>query len=366
MSTPESSRPDTEREGQAALSLIHSFSRKLGAVCLDVHEAVINIGDVAKEFERQQAQLGPLRESAGVMVSANRQIDGATASAHTAAASGRSDLENSRQAIGQAVGRVGALADAVEKIEKRLEEIGRSLKEVAGISGTIEAIASQTNLLALNATIEAARAGEAGRGFAVVAGEVKALAGQTRQATLKIGSTISTLSSHISGLVGDSATATKDAKATRAGTHVIEEAIERVSRNFATLAELNGTIANSARSNLGHCDQLTAQLDEFGQRIAGSFKNLRSVDEQCEKLLDGLEGLIDDIITSEFAIDDTPYLGATRAMAGEITAALEDALRSGEVSLEDLFDDTYTEIPNTNPQQYMGRYTLVAERRLLH
>jgi methyl-accepting chemotaxis protein len=358
------STPEIEQEDQTARSLINAFSRRLGAVCLEVHEAVIDIGNVAKEFEQQEAQLGPLRESAGVMAAANRQIDGATASAHTTAAAGRSELENSRQAIDQAVSPVAALSGTVEKIEKRLEEIGRSLKEVAGISGTIEAIARQTNLLALNATIEAARAGEAGRGFAVVAGEVKALASQTRQATLKIGSTISTLSSQISGLVSDSAAATKDAQATRAGTHVIEEAIERVSRNFATLAELNGTIADSARGNLGHCDRLTAQLDDFDRRIAGSFKNVRSIDGRCENLLEGLESLVDDVATASLRTDDTPYVEATRVLAEEVTATFEQAIRQGEVSLEDLFDETYTEIPNTDPQQYLARWTAIGDRRL--
>ncbi|WP_327196309.1 cache domain-containing protein [Sphingomonas sp. Leaf17] len=46
-------------------------------------------------------------------------------------------------------------------------------------------IASRTNMLALNATIEAARSGEAGRGFAVVAQEVKNLASQARQSSIR-------------------------------------------------------------------------------------------------------------------------------------------------------------------------------------
>jgi methyl-accepting chemotaxis protein len=79
----------------------------------------------------------------------------------------------------QATGEAQAITAAVESLTASVEEIGQ-------ISNLIRTIAAQTNLLALNATIEAARAGNAGRGFAVVAQEVKALAGQTGQATEEI------------------------------------------------------------------------------------------------------------------------------------------------------------------------------------
>ncbi len=71
-----------------------------------------------------------------------------------------------------------------------IDDLADVAEEISKVTDLITAIASQTNLLALNATIEAARAGDAGRGFAVVAQEVKALAGQTSQATRDIAARI--------------------------------------------------------------------------------------------------------------------------------------------------------------------------------
>ncbi len=74
-----------------------------------------------------------------------------------------------------------------------IDDLVEVADEIGKVTGLISAIASQTNLLALNATIEAARAGDAGRGFAVVAQEVKALAGQTANATREIAGRIAAM-----------------------------------------------------------------------------------------------------------------------------------------------------------------------------
>src|ERR1700732_275779 len=128
----------SEDEARAAVSVVRSLSGKLGALGLDVHDGTSHINDVAKQFERQEAQFQRLRTSAEVMVEANRQIDRATETVHATAESARTELEASRQTIGQAVGRVGVLIEAVERIERRLGAIGSSLDAVAGISGALE------------------------------------------------------------------------------------------------------------------------------------------------------------------------------------------------------------------------------------
>lgn len=85
----------------------------------------------------------------------------------------------------------------------KVNELGHSAGEVGKISEAIKEISEQTNLLALNATIEAARAGEAGKGFSVVANEIKDLATQTAEATLKIKNQIDTIQRVIAETVSE-------------------------------------------------------------------------------------------------------------------------------------------------------------------
>jgi methyl-accepting chemotaxis protein len=347
-----------------AVAVVQLVGRKIGSVGLDVHEAASKVTELGKQFELQQTQCQELRRSAESMAGANRRIDSATGIAYNTAESGQIELENSRQAIAGAVARVATLADSVERIEHRLAEISASLKEVAGVSGSIEAIARQTNLLALNATIEAARAGAAGRGFAVVAGEVKALAEQTRQATLKIRKTVDLLSGQITTLIGESTKAAKDAAATREGTKLIEDAVDKVSQGFVKLTEISGTVAATARANMGQCDGLLRELETLDRGVTTSLGNVGVATTQFTNAINTIALLIDEIATSEVPTDDSPYLARAGIAARQVVQMFEEGIARGEITYDDLFDENYTEIPNTNPKQYLAKFTELCDRYL--
>jgi methyl-accepting chemotaxis protein len=84
--------------------------------------------------------------------------------------------------------------------------------------------------------------------------------------------------------------------------------------------------------------------------------------------VDGLlklsETLIEFIAESGVETPDTPLIRAVVDTAKRITEALEAAIGRGELTLDQLFDENYREIPGTDPKQYLTDYVEVTDRLL--
>ena len=343
-------------------SLVNLISRRLGEFGLMLHETTTDITEVANESERQVVQFKRLRDSADLMVEVNRKIDISSGAAQETTRAGQAELSDCRSAMTEAMKCMSLLVNTTEAIERRLSEVEKALTDVAGVSKAIESVAQQTNLLALNATIEASRAGDAGRGFAVVAAEVKTLAGQTREATLRIRSTVNNLSSQVAQLKSDSIRGSSDARGTYESALIIENAIGRVGGSLTELTELNKGIKAEATENLKYCVATIDELTGLERGVASSSKNLSSANAQVTGTLDKLARLINEIGTSSVPTDDTPYLEASSAMRARILDVFERALASKALTIDELFSEDYTEIPGTNPTQYVAKFTRLCER----
>jgi methyl-accepting chemotaxis protein len=349
-------------ETQSVPSLVNLISRRLGEFGLMLHETTTDITEATNESERQVVQFKRLRDSADLMVEVNRKIDISSGAAQETTKVGEAELSHCRSAMTEAMKCMSLLVNTTEAIERRLSEVEKALTDVAGVSKAIESIARQTNLLALNATIEASRAGSAGRGFAVVAAEVKTLAGQTREATLHIRSTVNNLSSQIAQLKSDSTRGTSDARETYQSALSIENAIGRVGGSLAELFELNKGIKAEASENLQHCVATINELTGLERGVGSSSKNLSSANAQVTGTLDKLARLINEIGTSSVPTDDTPYLEASNAMRTRILDVFDRALASKALTIDELFSEDYREIPGTNPTQYTAKFSRVCER----
>jgi methyl-accepting chemotaxis protein len=98
---------------------------------------------------------------------------------------------------------LGSTRLAVRLKDEMLERViglSQSLSDMVVLTREVQNIGRATHLLAINASVEAARAGEAGGGFAVVAEEVRHLAGQSRQAGIRLSKHMAAMQDSIDGL----------------------------------------------------------------------------------------------------------------------------------------------------------------------
>ncbi|HEX3114063.1 MAG TPA: methyl-accepting chemotaxis protein [Bradyrhizobium sp.] len=344
--------------------LVDRLANRIGGLGVELADVAGNLQEVAGRVSIQSERFGHLQQTAETMVSANHDIAGASKAVQTATTAAVSEITQSRAAVETAVKHIAELIEAVGRIEHRLGAVGTALAQVAKVSGSIEAIAKQTNLLALNATIEAARAGAAGRGFAVVASEVKSLAEATRQATHLIGDTVRDLDGQVGSLIGESGDASRRAKNAGEGAQQIQSIIVRVQDGFTSVGREIDGVARAATSNLAHCDSVIDELGNLAKGVDLSSTDLKLADERVARLLDVSEGLIDLIAASGVETSDAPLIRVVIDTARQISAAFEAAIERGDISLDQLMDENYREIPGTDPKQYLTDYVALTDRIL--
>ncbi len=147
-------------------------------------------------------------------------------------------------------------AQKANNASSEMNELNKAANSVDKIVETISNISKQVNLLALNATIEAARAGEAGKGFAVVANEIKALAGQTSDATLDIKSQIENIQ-NVSSQTTDSILKVTSAI----------NSTQKIVSSIALSIEEQSSATNEISSNV---EQLSSGIREVNKNVAQS------------------------------------------------------------------------------------------------
>ena len=344
--------------------LITEMADRIGTLGVEMADIAGNVEDVAGRVSDQAIKFKALDQTAKAMVATNHEIDRAAKAAQSAASIAGAEVAESRTAVNGAVSDISELIAAVGRIAERLNTVNTVLEQVAGFSGTIETIAKQTNLLALNATIEAARAGAMGRGFSVVASEVKSLAEQTRQATRQINETVHDLTSQIGNVITESSVATSRAKQVGQSTSQIQGVIGRVQDGFEAADREVNSIASTAADNLQHCDTVILALDDLTKGVEASSVNLKQAEERVEGLLKLSETLIEYIAESGVETPDTPLIRAVLEAGHKIEALFNQAVDRGDISLEDMFDENYREIPNTNPKQFLTKYVNFTDRVL--
>jgi methyl-accepting chemotaxis protein len=227
----------------------------------------------SKESQSMSVATGRMTSSMTTIASVGEQAAEHMGLISDSASQMNTTLEQITQACDRAKDMSDEASGKVEDATQRVASLGGSAKEISKVMEVITEIAEQINLLALNATIEAARAGEAGKGFTVVAQEIKALAGQTAQATQDIKEKVSAIQNSTQDTIID---VTKISEIILSVDGVVKNIADSLKEQSSTFQE----VAMSIEQASGSMDEISGNVLEnshLSAEIAGGVSGMNDV-----------------------------------------------------------------------------------------
>lgn len=162
--------------------------------------------------------------------------------------------------------------------------LNQEMYKINEIIKLIRGIAEQTNMLALNAAIEAARAGEHGRGFAVVAGEVKNLAGESKEATQKIEQLISGIQQNSDKTVESMRHADEEIQAGITSVNQAVEALNNIARDIEVASRGITEISHATETQANDINAFMRNIEEANALASGNLEKLEGMAAMAEEI----------------------------------------------------------------------------------
>jgi methyl-accepting chemotaxis protein len=341
---------------------IRAVARDCGSLSMECSDVAGYVEGVAGRIGDNLKMLDQLEEVTTLLLADQARVSDSTDEARLLSEQAKAKLEAGRTAIDDTIAGFKGLTELVVQLGERMAGFASAMNQVQTVSSTIETIARKTNMLALNATIEAARAGDAGRSFAVVAAEVKKLAHDTRSATSQIASTIGELTREASAVTNEIKTGVERSRNAQSGFGQISDTVREVSEIVGMVDRQTEGIAHSTSMIQTSVDRVKAGLTDFAGDARENGSELLSAQKRLSHLELLSNTMLDTLANSGADIDDTPFILKAQECSAAIAAAVEQAIDSGECSVEDVFDRDYKPIEGTNPLQYQVRFCDYADK----
>ena len=346
----------------------HGFAEKVGReidqVMIGAAETSYFVDSVKKEIEQDVRTINRIVDRSEQSASATDQIATNAERASRVAADVRSESVAGRTEVAQGLQRIHDACRDARAASESMTALQDKSRRIHGITGVINEIAARTNLLALNAAIEAARAGEYGRGFAVVASEVRQLAQRTKTATDDIGAMVRAINDEAERAALDMNSLTQkvnEAAAIAERIHVLFGNIER----SAGLSESEiHEIADAARKQADATHVITTAISRMRNRMLHTEAELPRAGSSAMIVAERAEAIFEALAGAGVETPHEAIRATAEHAAREVERIFTEAVATGEISMDALFDRNYLPIPNTDPPKHTTRFDAFTDRVL--
>ena len=351
-------------------SIRQQFETGISAVnrCGDIAIAGAEVSYAADMLQQRiQTQVANIQEIAESTASISRNIEDAVVNSDNlnelsrltrkASYIGQEDITEAMAQIQQTSVHAQQAADLIVNLESRSGQISE-------ITKVISEIAEQTNLLALNAAIEAARAGEQGRGFAVVADEVRNLATRTAASTSEIGDMVKQITEETGNAAETMRLLLGDVDVSRNKTEKVNGQLDKILKHAREVEQRVATAAERSQQNRSYQVQISSAVENLGESLDESSTEVESVSSQSIRLSDMTESIYELYGDNGLQGDHEVVFCEARQAVQAIEEIFSEAVRTGPLSMEDLFDTDYRPIEGSNPPKFHSRFDGFTDTRL--
>jgi methyl-accepting chemotaxis protein len=273
-------------------------------------------------------------------------------------------IAEGNEAAALSLNEVAGLIAHVTGLEVHLRGFLSVIEAVGGISDELGAIAHQTRMLGVNAAIEAARGGAATQGFAVVADEIRRLAAQAGESARSVRDKLDQLDSNARGLMGG--VEANIIRGREAGGHIddMRTMMTEVSSLVTQFQQRSHAIAACTEEAGEDVEALREGLNEFSSSASQSASQVNSALGRLDDLEGMANAMLNRVAHAGVRTRNSAYIAMAEEGAEEVSALIEDALKSGRLTPDALFDVRYRPVPGSEPLQYVTDFVDFADMHI--